>query len=169
MPFHIPESVYNFVEVIIRTSVVYCFVLAGLRVTGKREVGQMTPFDLTLLLLLSNGVQNAMVGNNNSLSGGLAAAATLLFLNRLVSMAASRHRRLNRLIKGTPTLLINRGHIIKENLLRENLTIDELHCALREHGVSTVENVRLAVLEIDGSISVIERHEINGNNKNNNH
>ena len=80
-------------------------------------------------------------------------------------MAASRHRRLNRLIKGTPTLLINRGHIIKENLLRENLTIDELHCALREHGVSTVENVRLAVLEIDGSISVIERHEINGNNQ----
>src|SRR5437773_821595 len=93
-------------EVIIRTAVVYCFVLVALRLTGKREVGQMTPFDLTLLLLLSNAVQNAMVGDNNSLSGGIYAAATLLFLNRLVSAASARNRRLNRVIKGTPTLLI---------------------------------------------------------------
>src|SRR2546423_4885901 len=100
-------------EIAGRTTAVYLLVLIGIRITGKREVGQMTPFDLTLLLLLSNGVQNAMVGDNNTLSGGLAAAATLLILNRLVSTAAARNHRLNHIIKGSPTLLINRGHVIK--------------------------------------------------------
>ena len=151
-----PLEIRPYLEVIIRTSVVYCFVLGGLRITGKREVGQMTPFDLTLLLLLANAVQNAMVGSNDSLSCGIVAAFTLLVLNRLVSKAAARNRQLNRIIKGTPTILINRGHIIKENLQNEGLTIDELHAAIREHGIGTVENVRLAVLEVDGSISVIE-------------
>lgn len=151
------ETSYDVLCVVLRTSIIYFVVLIGIRITGKREVGQMTPFDLTLLLLLSNSVQNAMVGSNNDVSGGIAAAITLLVLNRVVSKIASRHRKLNRLIKGTPTLLINRGHIIKENLKKENLSIDELHCAMREHGVATIENVRLAVLEVDGTISVVEK------------
>src|ERR1051325_6110554 len=92
----------DIIEVIIRTAVVYCFVLAGLRATGKREVSQMTPFDLTLLLLIANAVQNAMVGSNSSLSAGIVAAATLLILNRFFSAAAARNRRLNRVIKGSP-------------------------------------------------------------------
>jgi uncharacterized membrane protein YcaP (DUF421 family) len=164
-PPEILSTIREIIEVIARTAVIYCFVLGGLRITGKREVGQMTPFDLTLLLLLSNGVQNAMVGNNNSVTGGIAAAGTLLILNRLITAAAARNRRFERVIKGTPTLLISRGHIIKENLKRESLSIDEIHCAMREHGISTIENVRLAVLEIDGSISFIEKRDVSATKK----
>lgn len=147
-------------EIVIRTAVVYMIVLIGIRVTGKREVGQMTPFDLVLLLLIANAVQNAMTGPDTSLTGGIVAVVTLLVVNAGVSRLTWRFRRIRKWVEGTPTLLIHSGKILEENLAREELTRDSLQQSLREHGVATVEEVKLAVLEVDGSISVLKNDDM---------
>jgi len=147
-------------EIVARTAIIYLAVLVGLRLTGKREVGQMTPFDLVLLILIANAVQNAMTGPDNSVTGGLVAAGTLLILNFLVSRVVFRNRRLRRIVEGTPTILIRDGQLIMKNLASEHMTADELLQALREHGVPRSEEVGLAVLEIDGSISVLRKDEL---------
>ncbi|MGA7991528.1 MAG: YetF domain-containing protein [Thermoanaerobaculia bacterium] len=148
--------------VVLRTAVVYLAILFGLRLAGKREVGQMTPFDLVLLLLLSNAVQNAMVGPDNSLVGGLAAAAVLIVLNFAVGRLAARSRAVRGLVKGHARLLVNRGILVQRNLDDEGITREDLMQALREHGVATVEDVRLAVLEVDGTISVLKNEDVTG-------
>ena len=148
--------------VVLRTTVVYLLVLVGLRLAGKREMGQMTPFDLVVLLLLSNAVQNAMVGADSSLGGGLVAAAVLLLLNAGVSRLAAKNKTLGGLVKGHSRLLVNRGVLVEKNLEDEHITLDELMQALREHGVATLEDVRLAVLEIDGTISVLQNDDVTG-------
>jgi uncharacterized membrane protein YcaP (DUF421 family) len=130
------------------------------RLSGKREVGQMTPFDLTLLLLLSNSVQNAMTGPDTSLFGGVAAAATLLILNYFVANVSGGSRRFRRLIEGEPSLLIHDGKINEVHMAKEHVSTDELHRALREHGINNPEQVALAVLEVDGSISCLKYDEI---------
>jgi uncharacterized membrane protein YcaP (DUF421 family) len=147
-------------QIVLRTGVIYLLVLIGVRLSGKREVGQMTPFDLTLLLLLSNSVQNAMTGPDTSLLGGAVAAGTLLVLNYIVADVAGRHRRLRKLIEGEPSLLIHDGKIIQPHMARERVSMDELHRALREHGINSCEQVALAVLEVDGSISCLKYDEI---------
>src|SRR5256714_12888569 len=131
-------------EIIFRTTVIYCFVLLGVRLSGKREVGQMTPFDLTLLLLISNAVQNAMVGPDNSLLGGVLAAATLLVMNYLVAELSGGNRRFRKFVQGSPSLLIHNGELIPAHLAREHVTIDEIDRALREHGVASVKDRSLA-------------------------
>ena len=147
-------------DVVVRTAVIYAFVLGGLRLSGKREVGQLTPFDLVLLLLISNAVQNAMVGPSTSLAGGLAAAATLLLMNVTVARLVVRGGRVAAALRGSPTMLIHDGKLIPEHLKREALTKDDVSQALREHGINDASDVHLAVLEVDGSISVIRRDEI---------
>ncbi|HCA79243.1 MAG TPA: DUF421 domain-containing protein [Bacteroidetes bacterium] len=149
-----------YLEIILRTAVVYGVILIGLRLTGKREVGQMTPFDLALLLLISNAVQNAMTGPDTSVTGGVIAAVTLLLLNALISRVAWKNRKARHLIEGSPTLLVHHGKIIEEHLAKERINAESLHQALREHGVSSISDVRLAVLEIDGSISVLKNDEM---------
>jgi uncharacterized membrane protein YcaP (DUF421 family) len=144
----------------LRTLAVYAVVLAGVRLSGKREVGQMTPFDLTLLLLLSNSVQNAMTGPDTSLVGGVAAACTLLLLNYLVADLSGANRRFRRFIQGQPSLLIHDGAIIESHMAKEHVSMDELHRALREHGIGDYHDVALAVLEVDGSISCLKYEEI---------
>jgi uncharacterized membrane protein YcaP (DUF421 family) len=148
-------------QIILRTGVIYLLVLIGVRLSGKREVGQMTPFDLTLLLLLSNSVQNAMTGPDTSLLGGAVAAATLLILNYLVANVAGGSRRFRKLVEGEPTLLVHDGEVIQSHMARERVSMDELHRALREHGINSCEQVALAVLEVDGSISCLKYDEIN--------
>ncbi len=143
------------IEVVLRTAVVYVCLLAGLRVAGKREMGQMTTFDLVLILVISNAVQNAMVGSDNSLTGGLAAAATLLGIDYLVTLVSRRSQLAHRLVEGTPTMLVHEGQFIPEHMRREHLTEDEVMAAMREHGVDEISQVKVAVLEIDGSISII--------------
>lgn len=143
-----------------RTLIVYTVLLLGLRLTGKREVGQMTPFDLVLLLLLSNAVQNAMTGPDTSVSGGIVAAITLLLVNAFLTRLVGQHRHLRKLVEGTPRLLIHSGQVVSKNLAKENLTVDELHQALREHGVASITDVGLAVLEVDGAISVLKKDEL---------
>ncbi len=147
------------IDIVVRTAIVYLALLLGLRLTGKRQVGQMTPFDFLLLLLLANAVQNAMTGPDTSLPGGLAAAATLLGVNMLVAWLARRNAKTEQFIEGTPTLLIRRGQILVPNLVREGITREDLLRSLREHGVETVEEVRSAILEVDGSVSVLKEDE----------
>ena len=147
-------------HIMARTGAVYLIVLVGVRLTGKREVGQMTPFDLTLLLLLSNSVQNAMTGPDTSLAGGAVAATVLLTLNYLVAEVSGVNRRFRRMVQGSPTLLIHDGQLLLDHLRREHLTVDEVMRALREHGIGSIEEVALGVLEVDGSLSFLKSDEL---------
>src|SRR5579864_676095 len=156
----LPASAHVLLNIALRTTVIYLLLLIGVRLSGKREVGQMTPFDLTLLLLLSNSVQNAMTGPDTSLFGGAVAACTLLLLNYLVADLSGANRRFRRVIQGQPSLLVHDGAIIESHMAREHVSMDELQRALREHGISDYHNVALAVLEVDGSISCLKYDEI---------
>jgi uncharacterized membrane protein YcaP (DUF421 family) len=149
------------VEIVLRTVVIYLVVLVGVRLSGKREVGQMTPFDLTLLLLISNSVQNAMTGSDTSLVGGIAAAVTLLLMNYGIAEYSGVNRRFRKAVQGQPSLLIHDGQIIAPHMAKEHISMDELERALREHGVSSYHDVALAVLEVDGSISCLKYEELN--------
>lgn len=146
--------------IVFRTFAVYLVVLLMLRFAGKREVGQMTPFDFVLLLLLSNSVQNAMTGGDNSLNGGFVAAIVLVIANYAVNYLAWKNRKVRKFIEGTPTVLIYHGKVIQKNLNDERITIDQLREALREHSVADFEEVGLAVLEVDGSISILKKDEL---------
>jgi uncharacterized membrane protein YcaP (DUF421 family) len=138
-----------------RTLVVYSFILVAFRLSGKREVGQLAPFDFALVLLIANAVQNAMVGPGASLVGGLAAAAVLLLANLALGRLATRNRGVERLLRGQARILVNRGHVHEDALRAENISHEELLQALRENGCATLADCRLAVLEVDGAVSVI--------------
>jgi len=153
--FHVIASI------VARTVVIYLIILVGVRLSGKREVGQMTPFDLTLLLLISNSVQNAMTGPDNSLVGGIAAAVTLLIMNYVIAELSGANRRFRKMVEGQPSLLIHDGHLIPAHMAKEHVSMDELERALREHGINTYHDVALAVLEVDGSISCLKYDELN--------
>jgi uncharacterized membrane protein YcaP (DUF421 family) len=148
------------IGILLRTAVIYLVVLIGVRLSGKREVGQMTPFDLTLLLLLSNAVQNAMTGPDTSVWGGVVAACTLLLLNYLIAEVAGANRRFRKFVEGQPSLLIHDGKIISAHMAKEHVSADELHRALREHGIADYKDVALAVLEVDGSISCLKYDDL---------
>ena len=156
----IPASAHTLVEIALRTGAIYLLVLIGIRISGKREVGQMTPFDLTLLLLLSNSVQNAMTGPDTSLAGGAVAATTLLIMNYLVAEVSGGNRRFRKFIQGQPSLLVHDGQVIESHMAKEHVSMDELERSLREHGVSSYQDAALAVLEVDGSISVLKYDDI---------
>ena len=142
-------------NIALRTAAIYLVILIGLRLAGKREIGQMTVFDLVVLLLIANAVQNAMVGPDTSLAGGVLAAFVLLVLNAVVARLRLRWPRLRRFVEGSPTLLVLHGELIADHLRREGLDEETLEAALREHGVADLSDVEMAVLEIDGSISVV--------------
>ncbi len=146
--------------IVLRTAAIYAVVLIGVRLSGKREVGQMTPFDLTLLLLISNAVQNAMTGPDTSVAGGVVAAGTLLLMNYVVAELSGGNRRFRRFIEGQPTLLIHDGKVLSAHMAKEHVSMDELQRSLREHGIGTYNDVALAVLEVDGSISCLKYDEI---------
>jgi uncharacterized membrane protein YcaP (DUF421 family) len=139
----------------LRTVVVYVALLVLMRLAGKREIGQMTAFDLVVLLVISNAVQNAMIGPDNSLNGGLLAVVCLLVVNRLVDRLGMRSRWLQRSIVGEPTLLVHDGALLESNLAAEGVSHDEVLQALREHGLEELSLVKVAVLEVDGTISVV--------------
>ena len=142
-------------EKIVRPIVVYVFLVLLLRVFGKRELAQLNPFDLVVLLSLSNTVQNAIIGDDNTVAGGLIGAFTLLFVNYLVVRFALRLGWFGRRVIGTPTLLVHDGKLITEHCRQEGVTEDEVLQALREHGVDELAEVKSAVLEVDGTISVV--------------
>jgi uncharacterized membrane protein YcaP (DUF421 family) len=148
-------------NIALRTTVIYLLVLAGVRLSGKREVGQMTPFDLTLLLLLSNSVQNAMTGPDTSLVGGMVAETVLLILNYLVANLSGVNRRFRKFVQGQPSMLIHDGQIIESHMAKEHVSMDELERAMREHGISDYHQVAISVLEVGGSISFLKYDDIN--------
>ena len=146
-------------ELIVRGVIVYVFLLTLLRITGKRQVGQLAPFDLVLLLVLSNAVQNSMNGGDNSLIGGLVSATTLVALNYAVGLATYRSKRLEAIIEGRPEVLIHNGKLFEGVMRRAKLTRHELNASLRQAGYSCVEHVHSALLENNGSISIVGSHE----------
>jgi len=142
-------------NVVLRSLVVYLALILGLRLFGKRELSQLSVIDLVFILLISNAVQNAMVGPDASLTGGLLAAATLFAVNFVLKRLMYRHRRIDRLVEGEPVMLVYHGHIKQDNLDKVQMSRDELEEAVREHGLASVSQVDLAVLEMDGNISVL--------------
>jgi uncharacterized membrane protein YcaP (DUF421 family) len=142
-------------QVAVRTVIVYVVLVIGLRLFGKRQIGQMTAFDLVVLLLISNAVQNAMTGPNTTVWGGLIAAVTLLLVNFLVVLLVRYIPGLRSMLRGEPTILVSQGKVIQHNLSQEEVDLDEILMAAREHGLSELSEVELAMLEIDGSISII--------------
>jgi uncharacterized membrane protein YcaP (DUF421 family) len=148
-------------ELVFRGAVVYAFLLILLRLTGKRQIGQLAPFDLVLLLVLSNAVQNSMNAGDNSLVGGLISATSLVGVNFLVGLATFKSKKLEALIEGRPQVLIHNGQLYEDVMARAHLTHHELHAALRQAGCASVEEVRSAVLENSGAITVIRQNHVN--------
>ena len=138
-----------------KTVIIYLFLVAGLRLLGKRELGQMTIYDLVLMIVLANAVQNAMVGDDNTLVGGLTAGITLLILNRMFTILLARSSRVEHVMVGEPVLILSGGKPLKKSMDAEGISNDELLTALREHGMTRPEDAEMCVLEVDGSISVI--------------
>lgn len=150
-------SLSHWSEFVIRAVVVYVFLILLLQVTGKRQIGQMTPFDLVLLLILSNAVQNSMNGGDNSITGGMISATTLVAINSLTGWLAYRSRRFERLLEGRPVILVHNGKIDHESMERAQMTSHDLHAALRAVGCSGPSECRFAVLENTGKVSVIPK------------
>ena len=145
-----------FGEKILRTLVVYAFLLLGLRLAGKRELSQINPFDLVVLLLLSNTVQNAIIGNDNSLIGGIAGAAVLLIVNGVVVRVLYHYGKLDA-IEGMPDALIRNGRILRHHLEKELITVAELEAAARRQGIVSLAHVRECRLETGGALTFIQK------------
>ena len=143
--------------ILLRTVSVYLFVMVGFRLRGKREVGQLAPIDFALILLIANALQNAMVGPDSSLAGGLAAASALLLVHWGFGRLSLSSRRIERVLRGQARVLVSRGHVLEDSLKAESLSHQDLMQALRENGCPAVEDCRLAVMEVDGTISVVTR------------
>lgn len=140
---------------VVRTLIVYIALLIGLRLVGRRELGQMAPFDLVVILLIANSLQNAMVGPDTSVAGGLASAFTLLGANWILTRLRGRIPWLRRVAEGEPILLVSGGMVLTEHLRRASIDLADLEQAVREHGVATLAEVDTAILEVDGTVSII--------------
>ena len=150
-----PNTPPDYVHIMLSSFVVYIFIIFAIRLFGKKELSQLSVIDLVFILLISNAVQNAMVGPTATLSGGLIAATTLFLTNYIFKFILYKFPKFGRLIQGSPLLLIYKGKLNQHNLNEAKLTFDELKEAVREHGVKDIEDVDLAVLEVDGNISVL--------------
>ncbi len=144
-------------EKILRPVIVYIFLIVGLRLSGKRELAQLNPFDLIVLLTLSNTVQNAIIGNDNSVTGGIIGAASLLAINYLVVRFLYDHRKIDQLVEGRADVLIEDGKVHEQKLKRELITKEELAAAARKQGFDSLSEVRQCVLEPGGTLSFTAR------------
>src|SRR6202140_4844699 len=147
-------------EKILRPIIVYIFLILGLRLSGKRELAQLNPFDLIVLLTLSNTVQNAIIGNDNSVSGGLIGATALLLVNYIVVRFLYSHESLDRAIEGEPAVLVENGQVRKDRLEKELITMAELEEAAHKQGFSSLALIDRAILEPGGSISFIAKQPL---------
>ena len=145
----------NYLHIIISTSGVYVFIIIALRLLGKTELAQLSITDLIFVLLISNAVQNAMVGSDSSLGGGILAASVLFILNFIFKKLKYRFPFLRKVIEGEPIILIHKGVVIIENCRKNEISQDELLQAIREHGSNSIEEVDSLILEADGNISVV--------------
>jgi uncharacterized membrane protein YcaP (DUF421 family) len=145
-------------ELIGRGLLIYFFLILLLRVTGKRQIGQMSPFDLVLLMVLSNAVQNSMVGGDNSVSAGLILAVTLVAANWIVGKVTSSSKTMEKLIEGSPQVLFHYGKVYERILAEDQITRQELVAAVHKAGYDDLDAIRTAILENDGTISIIPKH-----------
>jgi len=152
-PFLVPEA--PVAALVLRGVVVYVFLVTALRLSGRRELAQMNSFDLVLLLLISNAVQNSINAGDNSLGGGLVSAATLFLTNRAVGFAAWRWRWFERLAKGPPLRLVTDGRVHAGALRKERLTLADLRSALRKQGIARITECQQVTLEPDGTLTAI--------------
>ena len=148
----------SYLEIVIRAVVVYGFMLLMLRLTGKRQVGQLAPFDLVLLLVISNAVQNSMNAGDNSLVGGLVSVFALLAVNGLMGWITFKSKKAELFIEGKPQVLIHNGILDERMVRQERLTQHEIMAAIRQAGVTDIEHVRVAIMETNGHISVIPKN-----------
>jgi uncharacterized membrane protein YcaP (DUF421 family) len=148
-------------SVVLRTAIVYVCLVLGFRLLGKREAGQLSTLDLVVLLVIANAVQNAMVGENTSLLAGLVAAAVILLLDLALHWAADRWKPLRDALDGEPTILVDHGRILYENLRKEGISDRELAVALRQNQLLTADEALYVFLESNGQISVIPKRDDN--------
>ena len=144
-----------YLNVALRSLAVYLFILIAIRLSGKKELSQLNTTDVVLILLISNAVQNAMVGANTSLSSGLVAASVLFIANYAIKQAMFKNKHFRELVSDQPEILIHDGQLNSKNLNKLGISTDELEEATREHGIDQISDVKLAMLEIDGNISII--------------
>jgi uncharacterized membrane protein YcaP (DUF421 family) len=149
-----------YVEIILRSAAVYFFMIIAIRIFGKKELSQLNTADVILILLISNAVQNAMVGKDSSLPGGLLAAFVLFVISFSLKKLMYRSKILNDFIQDKPEILIHNGVTEFKTLAKLNITSDEMEEAMREHGVEFYKDVKLAMLEVDGNISIISGEKI---------
>lgn len=154
------HSILPWWEFILRGLIIYAFLVVILRLTGKRQVGQLAPFDLVLLLVLSNAVQNAMNGGDNSITGGVISATTLIVANLVVGRVTYKSKKLEKLVEGRPEILIHNGRLFTDIMKREQLTHHEVNAALRAAGCACVEEVHYAILENTGAITVHPKKQL---------
>jgi uncharacterized membrane protein YcaP (DUF421 family) len=155
----IPDLGSDLPGVVLRTAIVYIALVLGFRLLGKREAGQLSTLDLVVLLVIANAVQNAMVGQNTSLLAGLLAAFVILFLDLVLHAAADRWEWLRNALDGEPTLLVDHGRILFDNLRKEGISDRELAVALRQNQLLSAEEAMFVFLETNGQISVIPRRD----------
>ena len=155
------SSAYIFflLSILTRTAIVFFVLLIGFRIFGKRQIGQMNVYDLAMIMAIANAVQNAMTNGDGNVTAGMTCSGTLLVLGFVLSKIFVKMPKLQDRVVGTPTLLINRGVWIERNLRREKVTKEEVLAAMRQHGLESVDKVMLAMLEVDGTISIIPRTE----------
>ena len=144
-------------NIVFSSASVYLFITIAIRIFGKKELAQLSVIDLVFVLLISNAVQNAMVGSDSSLLGGIVAALTLFILNYFFKLLLFKSNKFKILIEGEPVILVSKGKVIDKNLRKEKITFNELLEVVREHGVSDINEVDLAILEVDGNISVLSK------------
>jgi uncharacterized membrane protein YcaP (DUF421 family) len=155
----IPEVGSGLPEVILRVAIIYLFLVVVLRISGKREVGQMSILELIVVLLISDAVQNSMVGDNTTVWAGPVAVLTLLGLDYALAWLTRRSKKVRQAIEGEPRLLVRDGRLLRNALREEKLSVDEVETAVRAHGLARIDDVQEAVLETDGSISIIPKPE----------
>lgn len=153
------QMTYNWWEVILRAVIIYAALFILFRFMGKKQLGEMSPMDFILLLIISEGVSGGLVGEEYTVSGAIIVAVTLMSLNYLVDYTAFRSKKVEKIIEGEPQILIRDGHILSKTANKENLSKDEILQALRLNQVESIEEVRLGILETNGKISVIKNKE----------
>jgi uncharacterized membrane protein YcaP (DUF421 family) len=151
----------NYLRIVFSTLIIYVFIVIAIRLFGKKELAQLSVVDMVFILLISNAVQNAMVGPDSTLVGGLVAASTLFLVNYIFKYVRYRFPKIGKVIEGDAAMLIYKGKILESHLQRAKITHDELMEAVREHGVASVEDVDLAIMEVDGNISVLSSEYMN--------
>jgi len=142
-------------SIVIQTVTIYLLIVASLRLFGKKELAQLSIIDLVFILLISNSVQNAMVGDVEDFKKGLLSAGGSFIVNFILKKILYRNEHLSKIVEGEPVTLVYRGHLNQKNLKNTEISLTELMAAIREHGVESIEKVDLAVLEVDGNISVL--------------